>query len=185
LVVGVREKKAELVAKRNEIKGWTLYRNIGNPTHLKKADLRTISHVSTLDEVLARFDTVGLVPCCRKSESDAAHAPSQNGRPAPRKDKRRFFRKQVTLNGEYRNRRSGFSGAMLVKDVSFRGVRFITLGPHSIEPEQPLQVFFTLDNDRKSQITRTAKPKHIEGNMVGAEFVHPPEYDKELGLYLS
>ena len=43
---------------------------------------------------------------------------------------------------------------------------------------------FTLDDAKRSELNRKVEIKHITQDSIGAAFVNPPEYDKDLGFYL-
>jgi len=99
-------------------------------------------------------------------------------------EKRRYFRKRVDLNGQYRNQLTGSPGEVLVEDVSFKGLKMTTIGPSDIKSGDRLSIEFTLDNPRKSRIRREPRARHVDQNRIGIEFINPPAYDKDLGFYL-
>jgi len=183
LIAGIRQGQLVLVAKREAGRGWTLYQNAGQGP-LTKQSLIRLESFSSLDDVLASFQSKGLRPFCPRPEATSEEGASEAADPVRNMVERRYYRKQVNLNGEYLNRRTGSFGAVLVADVSFKGLKFTTLGSHDIEVGDRLQVSFTLDNTKQSHIKRKVLAKHVQDQDIGAEFVNPPEYDKELGFYL-
>jgi hypothetical protein len=183
LIAGIRQGQLVLVAKREGGRGWTLYQNAGQGSPTQQSLIR-LESLSSLDDVLASIQSKGLRPFCpRPEKSSEEGAPEAEG-PVRSMVERRYYRKQVNLNGEYLNRRTGSFGSALIADVSFKGLKFTTLGSHDIQVGDRLQVSFTLDNTKQSLIKRKVLAKHVQAQDIGAEFVNPPEYDKELGFYL-
>jgi len=104
-------------------------------------------------------------------------------------ERRRFFRKNVTLSGAYSfetpDGRS-LRAAVTLLDISQRGVRF-RLAEHHRQPPlqigQRLSIRFNLNDEYQSPINREVTVRKINGDVVGAEFISAGNYDK-LGSYL-
>lgn len=181
LVVGVDQGRLVMVARKKGDDEWTLYQHTGQGP-LNKESLIRFGSLSTLDDVLAYFQGKELKPCSPSARpEDGAQKATESEQSVV---ERRYYRKRVSLNGEYRNRRSGSSGDILVEDVSFKGLKFTTIDPHDIQTGDRLQVSFTLDDAKRSVIKRKVLAKYVKSRDIGVEFVNPPEYDKELGFYL-
>jgi hypothetical protein len=183
VVVGVDQGKLVMVAKKKGDREWVLFQNAGQK-NLKRESLIRLGSLSTLDDILAYFRGKKLQPCFQRSESDSSQQAPAEQDSVRNMVERRYYRKSVSLNGEYRNRRTGSVGDILVEDVSFKGIKFTTIGLNDIQVEDQLQVSFTLDDSKRSVIKRKVLAKYVKANDIGAEFVNPPEYDKELGFYL-
>lgn len=94
------------------------------------------------------------------------------------------FRKKVLLSGDYRHFSKKEHGYIMVKDLSIHGIGFETMRPHNIEPDDILDVTFTLDDSKRSIIKRKVVIHLVEGRYLSAEFYNPPPYDKNMGFYL-
>ena len=183
LVAGVDQGKLVMVAKKKSDREWILFQNAGQG-HLNKESLIKLGSLSSLEDILAYYQGKNLKPCSPRQQPGPARASATSPVSVRNMAERRFYRKQVNLNGEYRNPRTGSIGSILVADVSFKGLKFTTIGPHDTQPGDRLQVSFILDNSKQSVIKRKVMAKHVQANDIGAEFINPPEYDKELGFYL-
>lgn len=183
MILGVHHGKPVLVAKKSHSQHWVLFRNAGQ-SDLKKENLKKLGNLPTVEDVLAYMQDKNLRPFCPQPETEtkATQPPAEDS--SYHNEKRRYFRKRVDLNGQYRNQRTGSSGEVLVEDVSFKGLKMTTIGPSDIKSGDRLTIEFTLDNPRKSRIRREALARHVDQNRIGIEFINPPAYDKELGFYL-
>ncbi len=97
---------------------------------------------------------------------------------------RSSYRKKVLLSGDYRHFSKKEHGYIMVKDLSIDGIGFETMRPHNIEPDDILDVTFTLDDGKRSVIKRKVIIHLVEGRYISAEFYNPPPYDKNMGFYL-
>jgi hypothetical protein len=185
VLVGVQQGKSLLVAKKGADGAWPLYQN-DQPASMKKEHFRRVATLGSMNEVLAHFDSLKLIPYCPKDQlkQPAGQSSSRPGASAKAGGQRQYFRKKVNLNGEYRNARTGRCGDLLVEDVSFNGMKFSTIGGNDIELGDRVFVSFILNNAKKSLIKREVHARHVKDNKVGAEFINSPEYDKELGFHL-
>jgi hypothetical protein len=98
---------------------------------------------------------------------------------------RRQFRKDVRLSGEYSMQEKGQKGEIIVKDLSLSGIRFESLIPHQILPDDTLEVLFRLDNPSKKEIRKTVKAIWVDDRIVGAQYNERDSYEKELAFYLN
>ncbi len=98
---------------------------------------------------------------------------------------RNAYRKSASLQGYY-NRLNGPRGyrAMLVRDVSLTGIRFVTLASHNLSEGDEGKVRFTLDDRSRSEIERNVVVRCVANRNVGCEFTKAVPYDRVLGFYL-
>lgn len=99
-------------------------------------------------------------------------------------DKKRAFRKKVSLPGEYRHLRSKVTGHIRVESVSQVAIGFQCLMPHRIKVNEFIDVQFNLDDQKNSMVERRAVVKEIKDRYIDAEFYNPPPYSANLGFYL-
>jgi PilZ domain len=103
---------------------------------------------------------------------------------------RKQFRKNANLRGSYINQSQQddrgvlLQGKIVVRDLSMGGLGFETMGKCTIQPEDELEVTFTLDDQHSSVIKKWVEVRIVRGKYVGCEFTHANEYDKALGFYL-
>ncbi|HBZ54838.1 MAG TPA: hypothetical protein DEO88_05490 [Syntrophobacteraceae bacterium] len=95
---------------------------------------------------------------------------------------RKFYRKQVALAGEYIKDKGSDQevGEMVVEDIRWDGIVLENLGmgglafqtnnKNSLKKGDIIHVTFTLDDVRKSPITRNVVVKSVNGRVVRAEF---------------
>lgn len=101
-------------------------------------------------------------------------------------DFRQHYRKQTDLAGTFRSiNPSGMSGDIHVKDISLSGIGFTVSGMQFLEKGYSLYVTFTLDDKRKTNLTKEVVVQSIQGDFVGCRFVERQAYEKELGFYLK
>ena len=98
---------------------------------------------------------------------------------------RRHYRKKVRLQGEYSVQGKDEQGEILIEDISVSGIRFACLKPHYISRNDTVELKFTLDNPRRTQIQGLVTIIWIIDRNVGAEFVDPKSLEKDLGFYLK
>jgi len=99
-------------------------------------------------------------------------------------NKRSYYRKSVTLAGNFANQRNDDFGEMLVEDLSLQGVRFVTLNPHQLRVGDRVVLSFRLDDAKRTEIRRKAEVRSVQDRHVGAQFLHNASMDKDLGFYL-
>jgi hypothetical protein len=101
---------------------------------------------------------------------------------ASRIEVRRFFRRDVALDGHLR--RGNQSLDAMVEDLSLGGCGVRTVAPHSLQPGDELHLSFHLDNHQQTQIQRRCRVRSTRGRRLGLEFINRPDYDADLGFYL-
>jgi hypothetical protein len=99
-------------------------------------------------------------------------------------DFRKCYRKKVRLGGEYRNRRSGENGELLVENLSIDGIGFDPIKPHGLLSGDIVNVEFTLDDPRRSKVRRTVVVRTVRGSFVGSEFAPGQPNNRDLNFYL-
>ena len=98
---------------------------------------------------------------------------------------RRYYRKAVNYEGEYRNVKTGDSGRMANESLSLSGIDFINLTPvNLIMKNDLLDVSFHLDDSKKTFIQRKTKVTASDKDTINAVFIKFQLYDKDLGFYL-
>ncbi len=99
-------------------------------------------------------------------------------------DFRNGWMRRVNLGGEYYNPRSDDSDEMRIEVLSMDGLAFRTLGRHSIERGDILNINFRLDNVLSTEIRRQARVLNVTDTAIEVEFHRRPPYDPDLGFYL-
>ena len=97
---------------------------------------------------------------------------------------RKHYRKNVRLPGEYIIQGKGEKGEVIIRDLSFGGIRFESLNPHQISTDDTLEMSFRLDNPMRSEIRKIVKVMWVRDRLVGAQYAEFKSYDKDLGFYL-
>lgn len=105
---------------------------------------------------------------------------------------RKFYRKKTSLTGEYFKISNDVSkglekGTMIVEDVSRTGIGFRTKLRHNIGVHDVIRVKFSLDNDKQTEVTKSAVVKRVNEQFIGAEFIDFDGYNetnRTLGFYL-
>jgi uncharacterized Fe-S cluster-containing radical SAM superfamily enzyme len=101
---------------------------------------------------------------------------------------RRFYRKQVNLQGHYAKLNSRNTGPMIVENLSMSGLGFRLRVPHTIEVGDRVRVRFVLDNRLQTEIvtdiTVRIVIKQATGTFIGGEFCNITASSKELAWYL-
>jgi len=98
---------------------------------------------------------------------------------------RRAYRKKTDLQGFYSKVRHAHApGKIDVKDLSMKGVRFVTASPHTLRKGDEVIVKFTLDDRNRSKIERKGVVRWVKDREVGCRFSESAQYDKVFGFYL-
>lgn len=105
---------------------------------------------------------------------------------------RKFYRKRTSLSGEYVKISDNVSkglekGSMIVEDLSRTGIGFRTKIKHNIHVQDIIRVKFSLDNDKTTEVSKSAIVKRVGEFFVGAEFLDFDVYNetnRTLGFYL-
>ena len=98
---------------------------------------------------------------------------------------RRQYRKDVKLPGEYSIDGRGQKGDIIVRDLSLSGIRFESMIPHQISPDDTLEVIFRLDNPPRKEIRKKVKAIWVDDRIVGAQYNERNLYEKDLAFYLN
>ncbi len=96
---------------------------------------------------------------------------------------RKYYRKQVRLEGSYANLKTKTRGDVIVDSLSLEGVGFTTLDDNRIEPGDTLTIRFTLDNAVHTEVERAIKVTSVRDRSVGAMFFGGAR-NKTVGFYL-
>jgi hypothetical protein len=97
---------------------------------------------------------------------------------------RKCYRKQVHLAGEFIILKNNKKGIMLVKDISYGGISFENMSPHTLEKDELLELKFNLDDPLQSKIIHRVKVMTIDRQSVGTEFIDKKNIGSDLGFYL-
>jgi PilZ domain len=100
-------------------------------------------------------------------------------------DYRKYYRRDVRLPGEYTLKGKKERGEILVEDISMTGIGFSTIRPHHISGNDTVELKFTLDNPRRTEIRTPVKIKWIADRHVGAEFIDLDRFKQDLVFYLK
>ncbi|MBF0468391.1 MAG: diguanylate cyclase [Desulfamplus sp.] len=99
-------------------------------------------------------------------------------------EKNKIHYKDVMLPGDYTHFNKNDHGHITVRRLSMRAIEFETMRQqHKIEPEDILDMTFTLDDSKRSLIKRRLRIDSVEEKYIKAQFYNPPPYDKNLGFY--
>lgn len=102
-------------------------------------------------------------------------------------EKRRGYRKEVSLPGSYRHMvdgREAGRGAMTVRDISIGGLKLRVTNPGKFSVGDILHLEFRLDDAHRSLLQKKAIVRNVDGVHVGVEFAISEATDKALGFYL-
>lgn len=105
---------------------------------------------------------------------------------------RKFYRKPTKLAGEYVHIGENASkrpdkGRMIVEDLSRGGLGFRTERPHNLRVQDMIQVRFSLDDAKRSEVSKRAVVRRADSYAVGAEFLDldtSNASNRALGFYL-
>ena len=97
---------------------------------------------------------------------------------------RKNYRKDVKLPGEYTIQQSGERGEVIVRNLSLSGIQFESLRPHKILTDDTLELKFNLDNPARTEIRRSAKVMWVRDRDVGARYIEPKLFERDLSFYL-
>jgi len=97
---------------------------------------------------------------------------------------RKRYRKDVRLPGKYSILGKGEKEEIIIRDLSFTGIRFESLKPHEISTNDILEVKFRLDNSVRSEIRKLAKVIWVRDRIVAAHYNETKLFEKDLGFYL-
>jgi len=98
-------------------------------------------------------------------------------------EKRKYYRKETSLPGQFSTINNEVSGLMTVKNVSLSGLRFKLNENKKLNVGDRVNVEFTLDDKPRSVIQKEAEIKFIKDLNIDAEFTNVELYGR-LGPYL-
>ena len=98
-------------------------------------------------------------------------------------ERRKYYRKETDIAGEYSTADNAIKGLMKVHNVSLSGIRFKVNESKEIKEGQKINVTFILDDSHRSEIKKEIIIKNVDGLFINAEFVSVDQYDK-LASYL-
>jgi len=100
-------------------------------------------------------------------------------------DGRKYPRRDAKLAGHYMKPETGETGAIVIDNISFGGIRFHTENDaHSIAHDDRLQLQFTLDDKAQSVVSKKISVRYVLWNTVGAQFIDTANFDPQLAAYL-
>ena len=97
---------------------------------------------------------------------------------------RKKYRKKVSLNGSYRDLKTGAMLPMTINDISIGGIRFTCFMEPDIMVGDIFETTFQLDDSKKTEIRLTGEVKWVRDLNVGLKFRELSGYQKDLGFYL-
>lgn len=98
---------------------------------------------------------------------------------------RRYYRKQVSLQGTFTNQRTGETGLVTIVGISLGGIDFLSPALQCLFMKNDiLNISFFLDDANHTCISRKVRVQSGDTKNIRAVFLNPQLYDKELGFYL-
>jgi len=73
---------------------------------------------------------------------------------------------------------------MQVTNLSTGGLQFATSSDHTIEVGQQVQVSFTLDDRKQTEIIKNVTIQSVNGSIIGCQFVENEPLEQALRFYL-
>lgn len=186
-ILGVRNKFPMVMAILQGTNNWNILKGLNDAPLDAEKRLEHVATFFNLEEVISYFQKMELIPYC--PESDIHNDSSEKNRTRGEHDKnilhrRHQFRKNVSLGGMILNERTRQKYDVLLKDLSFDGVSFYTIGDSCIQKKDIIYLESTLNNKQQTTIKRKLEVKHVSGKKVGGEFLYKPRLDADLGFFL-
>ena len=100
-------------------------------------------------------------------------------------DFRRHFRKPTTIDGVYTIIGGCDGGTMQVDNISRSGVGFSLSGRHHITVGQKAFLNFTLNDKKRTELTKKVIVRRIHNENIGCEFANMNQIGKDLGFFLQ
>ena len=98
---------------------------------------------------------------------------------------RRAYRKKTNLDGYYSKPSTSKEwDHILVKNISLTGIGFETLTTHNLKENDELEVKFTLDDMKRTEIKKRVAVRVVKDKYIGCEFEDRGQFDNELSFYL-
>ena len=98
---------------------------------------------------------------------------------------RKHFRKKVMLSGEYFIQEENVRDDIFIKDISMSGINFITFKEHNFSEDDTAELKLELDDETETKIHTSIKIKWTNDRNVGAEFIDPKSFKKDLRFLLE
>lgn len=100
---------------------------------------------------------------------------------------RKHFRKQISLPGTYviTNPPGAGGGVNHIRNISRGGLGFSVSGRNPLQKDQIIDLTFTLNDKKMTQIRKRAKVRSVKNNLIGCQFDEKDELGKELGFFLQ
>lgn len=98
---------------------------------------------------------------------------------------RTYYRKRTELPGTYTTLPPRFCGQIIVVNLSFSGISFVTTTLPPLRVGDLLELRFRLDNPQQSVLCKRAEVKYVHGKTIGAVFCHLNAYEKDMRFYLK
>jgi hypothetical protein len=99
-------------------------------------------------------------------------------------ERRKYYRKKTSFPGIFKLEQNPKEYFITVTNLSRFGLQFYSSESDKLQVGDRIGVEFRLDDKIRSLIRKKVLIRRMEGNVVGAEFCAPDEYDKVLGFYL-
>lgn len=103
----------------------------------------------------------------------------------PGAEMRTYYRKRTELPGTYTTLPPRFCGQIIVVNLSFSGISFVTTTLPPLRVGDLLELRFRLDNPQQSVLCKRAEVKYVHGKTIGAVFCHLNAYEKDMRFYLK
>lgn len=98
---------------------------------------------------------------------------------------RKHYRKDTLLVGQYVLESPARAGGKTeIVNLSETGLCFKVRGVHNIEEGNHGVVEFTLDNRKRTEMTKNFIVRNVSDNNIGCEFLDKQAFERELGFYL-
>ena len=97
---------------------------------------------------------------------------------------REYYRKKVNLQGTYFDPKYKNFDYIYIENLSLSGVGFKTNMKCRLRVDDMIEMKFTLDNQKRTEICKKGIVKRVYDRSVGVEFCNMSDYSTELGFYL-
>lgn len=99
-------------------------------------------------------------------------------------ESRGYYRKEVNLHGTYLHHRSTSFDYIYIENLSLSGTGFKTNMRSNLKIDDIIEIKFTLDNHKQTEICKKGIVKRVNDRSIGVEFCDMSAYSAELGFYL-
>lgn len=97
---------------------------------------------------------------------------------------REYYRKKVNLQGSYFDPKYKNFDYIYIENLSLSGIGFKTNMKCRLRVDDMIEMKFTLDNQKRTEICKKGIVKRVYDRSVGVEFCNMSDYSTELGFYL-